>query len=120
MPSPEPEPLRCLRLPLHAGTPRNAPRIGAGLVTRSVPQSSRPAPEGAMPIEEGPARTLNRQSWFHVQAWNVDMPRLSACTGKVATIASLQGAVSCHGNLAGRSRDTQPEQVRVRGWPASP
>ena len=34
-------------IPLHAGTPRNAPRIGAGLMTRSVPQAMRPAPECA-------------------------------------------------------------------------
>ncbi len=64
-----------------------------------------------MPIEEGPARTLNRQSWFHEQAWKADRPRLSACTSKVATTASLQGAVSCHGNLAGCLRDAQHQQV---------
>jgi len=63
-----------------------------------------------MPIEEGPARTLNRQSWFHEQAWKADKPRLSACTSNVVTTASLQGAVSCLGNLASRSRDAQHEQ----------
>lgn len=58
-----------------------------------------------------PARTLNRRSWFHVQAWKVDKPRLCACTSKVVTFASLQGAVFCLGNLAGRSRDAQHQQV---------
>lgn len=52
-------------------------------MTRSVPQASRPAPEGAAFEQHGPARTLNRRSWFHVQAWKADKSRLSACTSKV-------------------------------------
>jgi hypothetical protein len=89
-------------------------------MTRSAPQACRPAPEGAVFNEEGPACTLNRRPRFHVQAWKADKPRLSACKSMSSIAASFQGAVSCFGILAGRSRDTQPEQVRVRGWPASP
>lgn len=33
--------------------------------------------------ENGPARTLNRRSWLHVQAMKADKPRLSACPSKV-------------------------------------
>lgn len=51
-------------------------------MSRSAPQAFRPAPEGAAFHEKGPARTLNRRSWFHVQAMKADKSRLSACTGK--------------------------------------
>ena len=71
-------------------------------MTRAVPQAQRPAPEGAAFGVKGPARTLNRRPWFHVQARKADKPRLSACASKKATPASFQGAVSCFGNLAGR------------------
>ncbi len=49
-------------------------------MTRSAPQAVRPAPKGAAFGEKGHARTLNRLSWFHVQAMKADKPRLSACT----------------------------------------
>lgn len=76
-------------------------------MTRSAPQTLRPAPEGAVFNEEGPARTLNWRSWFPVQARKVDYPRLSACTSKRLIVAFFQGAVSCRGILAGRSSDDQ-------------
>lgn len=66
-------------------------------MTRSVPQTLRPAPEGAVFNEEGPARTLNRRSWFHVQAKKADKPRLSACTSKRLTPPlSGCGFLPCH------------------------
>ena len=43
--------------------------------------------------EKGPARTLNRWAWFHVQAMKDDKPRLSACTGRLAFPTSFQGAI---------------------------
>ena len=76
--------------------------------------------EGAAFDEVAPQALCLRQPIVHMQARKADSPRLSACTCKVATTASRQGAFSCLGNLAGRSRDTQHEQVRVRGWLASP
>ena len=101
-------------------TPQHPSEFGAGLMSRSVPQTLRPAPEGAAFAEEGPARTLNRRLWFHVQARKADRPRLSACTSNATNSASLQGAVFYFGNLAGRSSDEKRQQVRVRVWRASP
>ena len=43
--------------------------------------------------EKGPARTLNRWAWFHVQAMKDDKPRLSACTSRLAFPTSFQGAI---------------------------
>ena len=60
-------------------------------MTRSVPQAQRPALEGAALNEEGPARTLNRRSWFQVLAGKADKPRLSAFTGKVINPRLLSG-----------------------------
>ena len=54
--------------------------------------------------ENGPARPLNRRSWLHVQAMKADKPRLSACASNGAMRRLIQGAVSCFGDLAGRSR----------------
>lgn len=78
-----------------------------------------PAPKGAAFYENDPARTLNRRSWFHVQARKADEPRLSACTCNIVTSASLQGAVFCLGNLAGRLCDITAwadESERMAGF----
>ena len=39
----------------------------------------------------GPARTLNRQTWFHAQASKADKSRLSACTSNDSDFRLLSG-----------------------------
>ena len=88
---------------------------------RAVPQTLRPAPEGVVFYEKGPARTLNRRSRSHVQARKADKSRLSACRGKGERFPPpFRVRFFCCGNFAGRSYDHQHEQVRVRGWRAPP
>ena len=100
---------------------RHVAHSRAGLMTRSVPQAQWPAPEGAVFDVEGPARTLNRRPWFHVQAMKADKPRLSACTGKgERSSPPFRVRFFCCANFAGRSYDHQHEQVGVRGSRASP
>ena len=53
--------------------------------------------------EKGPARTLNRWAWFHVQAMKDDKPRLSACTSHFSDFHLNQGAILCSCDFAGRS-----------------
>ena len=94
--------------PTSAGTPRNAPRYGAGLMTRSVPRTFRRAPEGATFNVSGPARTLNSAAG-----------RTSAepvVATDPATTASTQalGRRLCSGcgSLAGEPRIRSARQVR--------
>lgn len=88
-------------------------------MTRSAPQAVRPAPKGAAFGEKGHARTLNRLSWFHMQAMKADKPRLSACTSGCA-ISPLSGCSSCLRHTAGRSCDQRanplPGEAHSRLW----
>jgi hypothetical protein len=67
---------------LYGDTPQR-PEIRSGAVDALFPA----APSALLLMarrfdENGPARTLNRRRWFHVQAMKADKPRLSACTSK--------------------------------------
>lgn len=83
-PSPDPEPRRCLRLPHLRGFSPQRPEMKSGADDALLCA----APSALLPRarrfdENGPARTLDRRSWFHVQAMKADKPRLSACPSKV-------------------------------------
>ena len=74
------QPARGLHVTHLCGDTPQRPEKMSGAVDALCP--ARPdghAPEGAAFYETGPARTLNRRTWLHAQAWKGDKPRLSAC-----------------------------------------
>lgn len=103
-PSPAPEPPCRLRRPLQAGTPRNAPASGAGLMTRSVPQVLAALLLRARPFLPWAPRAFRlRQVWAKARPARRQGPAGASGFGHDAWPACGRGAHFLLAGLAGRS-----------------
>ena len=107
-PSPEPEPLCGLRLPLLRGNPAMPLESERGCRRALSRRASYPAPKGAVLHTQGPASTPRTGGHFISRAGRESRQAPAfRLQGRGSGCRLLQGAVSCSGSLAGRSRDNQ-------------
>lgn len=94
----------CLRPPLRAGTPRNAPGSGAGLMTRSVPQGHAALLLRARHFRPWAPRALRlRLAWAKARSARRQGPAGASGPGHDAWPACGRGAHCLLAELAGRS-----------------